>query len=40
MCGLTPWGKMVNRKIIIATPTELGRNPRARSAKMRIFETV
>jgi 16S rRNA (cytosine1402-N4)-methyltransferase len=40
MCGQTPWGKMINRKVIVATPSELERNPRSRSAKMRIFEKL
>jgi 16S rRNA (cytosine1402-N4)-methyltransferase len=40
VCGQTPWGKMINRKVVVATPTELERNPRARSAKMRVFEKL
>jgi 16S rRNA (cytosine1402-N4)-methyltransferase len=40
ICGQTPWGKMINRRVIVAAPPELERNPRARSAKMRILEKL
>jgi 16S rRNA (cytosine1402-N4)-methyltransferase len=32
------YGRIINKKVIIAGDEELERNPRARSAKMRIFE--
>lgn len=37
-CGKKPIGKAVNKKVILASPKELEENPRARSAKLRIFE--
>ncbi|MFA6831002.1 MAG: 16S rRNA (cytosine(1402)-N(4))-methyltransferase RsmH [Bacteroidaceae bacterium] len=35
----TPY-KLINRKVIIASPEEIERNPRARSAKLRIAEKI
>ncbi|MDZ4678035.1 MAG: 16S rRNA (cytosine(1402)-N(4))-methyltransferase RsmH [Oligoflexia bacterium] len=32
------FGKIINKKVIIASDEEIERNPRSRSAKMRIFE--
>jgi 16S rRNA (cytosine1402-N4)-methyltransferase len=32
-------GRIINKKVIVATDEELKTNPRARSAKLRIFET-
>jgi len=40
VCGQKPWGKLVNRKVIIAEPEETQNNPRSRSAKLRILEHV
>lgn len=37
-CGLKPLGRRVNRRPITATDKEIAENPRARSAKLRIFE--
>ena len=38
VCGRKPQGNLVNRKPIEADETELGENPRSRSAKLRIIE--
>ena len=38
VCGKTPQGRPVNRKPIVAGEAELLDNPRARSAKLRVFE--
>ncbi|MCR5203046.1 MAG: 16S rRNA (cytosine(1402)-N(4))-methyltransferase RsmH [Lachnospiraceae bacterium] len=38
VCGNKPKGKRVNRKPILPTEEEMERNPRAKSAKLRIFE--
>lgn len=35
----TPY-KLINRRVIIASPEELERNPRARSAKLRVAEKI
>jgi 16S rRNA (cytosine1402-N4)-methyltransferase len=40
ICGQKPWGTLVNRKVIVATDSERERNPRSRSAKMRILERL
>ncbi len=40
VCGQTPWGKLVNRKVMVASEAETQANPRARSAKMRILEKL
>ena len=40
VCGRTPRGRLVNRKPIEAGETELGNNPRSRSAKLRIIEKI
>lgn len=37
VCGKKPWGKQVPRKPILPTEEEMERNPRAKSAKLRIF---
>jgi len=37
-CGKTPIGRAINKKPITATHDEIEENPRARSAKLRIFE--
>lgn len=37
-CGKKPVGKAVNKKVIVASFQETEANPRARSAKLRIFE--
>jgi 16S rRNA (cytosine1402-N4)-methyltransferase len=38
ICGKEPWGKLVNRKVIVPQEDEAERNPRSRSAKMRVLE--
>ena len=38
VCGYKSYGKIVNKKAIISKKEELDENPRARSAKLRIFE--
>lgn len=38
VCGYESWGKIINKKPIIASPEEQERNTRSKSAKLRIFE--
>lgn len=38
VCGKTPLGKTVTKKPVLPTDDELNANPRARSAKLRVFE--
>lgn len=38
VCGFESYGRIVNKKPIIADNEELENNPRARSAKLRVFE--
>src|SRR5579863_9304236 len=38
MCGKVPLGERVTRKPTVASAEEIARNPRARSAKLRVFE--
>ena len=38
ICGYESWGKIVNKKPIVATEEEQKRNSRSKSAKVRIFE--
>lgn len=40
VCGKTPGAKIITRKPITPSDTELGHNPRARSAKLRILEKL
>jgi len=40
VCGFKSLGKIINKKPIIATEKETKRNPRAKSAKLRIFEKI
>ena len=40
VCGKKPQVKLVNRKPIVSGDEELQRNPRARSAKLRICEKI
>ncbi len=40
VCGQAPWGKRLNRKVIIASETETQNNPRARSAKLRLLDKL
>lgn len=40
MCGKKPTLKAINNKVIEATAEEAGRNPRSRSAKLRIAERI
>lgn len=38
VCGVTPWGRLVFKKPLLAQPQEVTKNPRARSAKFRVLE--
>lgn len=38
ICGYESWGKIINKKPIIASQEEQIRNPRSKSAKVRVFE--
>ena len=38
VCGFKSYGKVITKKPIIATDDELEKNPRSRSAKLRVFE--
>ena len=40
VCGKKPQVKLISRKPIVSTQEELDRNPRARSAKLRVCEKV
>ena len=40
VCGRKPMGRLVDKKPITASPEELERNPRSRSAKPRIIEKI
>ncbi len=40
VCGKTPRVRLVSRKPIVSGPRELERNPRARSAKLRVCEKL
>lgn len=40
VCGNTPKGKIITRKPIVPSEEELERNPRARSAKLRVMEKL
>ncbi len=40
MCGIKPWAKLINHRVIIGTDEEIQNNPRARSAKLRILEKL
>ncbi len=40
VCGKTPRGKLVNRKPAEASPEELEKNPRSRSATLRVIEKI
>ena len=40
VCGHTPRGRLVNRKPVEASTEELEKNPRSRSAKLRIIEKL
>lgn len=40
MCGNVPTLKVLTRKPLVATTEEVGRNPRARSAKIRVAERL
>ena len=40
VCGKKPQVKLINRKPIVASDEELERNPRSRSAKLRVCEKV
>ena len=38
VCGAIKLGRIVNKKPIVPTESEVQENPRAKSAKLRIFE--
>ena len=40
VCGKTPKGKVITKKPILPTDEETERNPRAKSAKLRVFEKI
>lgn len=40
VCGYKSYGKIINKKPITSTDEELTENPRARSAKLRVFERI
>ncbi len=40
VCNFKSYGKIVNKKPIISNEEELKENPRARSAKLRVFERI
>ncbi len=40
VCGRTPRGKLINRKPAEASPEELEKNVRSRSAKLRVIEKI
>lgn len=40
VCGKTPKGHMVGRKPILPSEEEMEKNPRSKSAKLRIFERI
>lgn len=40
ICGYESWGKVINKKPIVATKEEQERNTRSKSAKVRIFERL
>ena len=40
ICGHTPRLKLLNRKVIVPTETEIKNNPRSRSAKLRAAECI
>lgn len=40
VCNFKSYGKIVNKKPIISSDEELEENPRARSAKLRVFERI
>jgi 16S rRNA (cytosine1402-N4)-methyltransferase len=40
VCGYKSYGRIINKKPIVSDEEELNLNPRARSAKLRIFERI
>jgi len=40
VCGRKPQAKLISRKPIVAGEEELERNPRSRSAKLRVCEKL
>lgn len=40
VCGYKSYGKIINKKPITSSDEELKENPRARSAKLRVFERI
>jgi 16S rRNA (cytosine1402-N4)-methyltransferase len=39
-CGAHPRGRLVQRRVIRATNEEIARNPRAKEARLRVFERI
>ncbi len=40
ICGHTPSLRLINKKVITPSESEIGRNPRSRSAKLRAAERI
>jgi len=40
MCGANPKGRVLHRHVLRPSPEEVARNPRAKAARMRVFERV
>ncbi len=40
LCGQTPKGKILTKKLISASPQELDKNPRSKPAKLRVIEKL
>ena len=40
VCGKKPKGKVITKKPILPAEEEMKRNPRAKSAKLRVFERI
>ena len=40
VCGCKKYGKIINKKPIIASEKEQNENSRSKSAKLRIFEKI
>ena len=40
VCGVVHYGKIITRKPIVPSQEELGKNPRSKSAKLRVFEKI
>lgn len=40
ICGKTPQGKILTRKPVVASPSEISNNPRSQAAKLRVIEKI